>query len=145
MALFKPLVGGRESLATTELHEGYVYFCDDGSLFFDYRDEYGVLQRKQINAKDAETLFGATLSHELTDSEFEIPSGAAVMQALTKYGVQSDWQQSDDTQSDYIKNKPTIATDDEIIKMLIDTDMFPVVTDSDGSILADENGDILLW
>lgn len=38
-----------------------------------------------------------------------------------------------------------IATDDEIIEMLMDTDMFPVVTDSDGSMLANENGDILLW
>ena len=58
---------------------------------------------------------------------------------------QSDWNQTDETAIDYIKNKPEIATDDEIIEMLTQEDMFPVVTDSDGSILADENGDILLW
>lgn len=38
-----------------------------------------------------------------------------------------------------------IATDDEIIALLTQEDMFPVVTDSDGSILADENDNILLW
>lgn len=85
MALFKPLVGGKERLNNTELHEGYVYFCDDGSLFFDYKDEHGVLQRKQINAKDAETLFGATLVNKLTNSELEIPTGAAVMHALENF------------------------------------------------------------
>ena len=38
-----------------------------------------------------------------------------------------------------------IATDDEIVEMLMQLDTFPVVTDSDGAILADENDNILLW
>lgn len=38
-----------------------------------------------------------------------------------------------------------IATDDEIIEMLAQADVLPVVTDADGSILADENENILLW
>lgn len=38
-----------------------------------------------------------------------------------------------------------IATDDEVIELLMQEDMFPVVMDSDGSILADENENILLW
>jgi hypothetical protein len=29
--------------------------------------------------------------------------------------------------------------------MLMQEDMFPVVTDSDGAMLSDENGNILLW
>lgn len=37
------------------------------------------------------------------------------------------------------------ATDDEIIEMLTELDMIPVVTDSDGAILADESSNILLW
>lgn len=62
MALWKPLRGGRASLNSTEKHDGYVYFCvDDGSLFFDYTDADGVLQRRQINAKEAETLAGVSL------------------------------------------------------------------------------------
>lgn len=57
----------------------------------------------------------------------------------------ADWSQTDETAVDFIKNKPEIATDDEIIEMLTQEDMFPVVTDSDGAILADESDNILLW
>ena len=39
----------------------------------------------------------------------------------------------------------TMATDDEIIDLLIETDMLSAVTDFDGFVLADENGSILLW
>lgn len=42
-------------------------------------------------------------------------------------------------------DKTDIATDDEIINMLIQEDMFMAVTDSDGSYLSDESGNILLW
>ena len=38
-----------------------------------------------------------------------------------------------------------IATDDEIIEMLAQEDVLPAVIDADGSILADENENILLW
>ena len=62
MALWKPFRGSRLTLDTVEKHDGYVYFCtDDGSLFFDYVGSDGNLQRKQINAKDAETLTGMSL------------------------------------------------------------------------------------
>jgi hypothetical protein len=62
MALWKPFRGNRTGLDSVEKHDGYVYFCvDDGSLFFDYTDADGNLQRKQINAKDAETLMGMSL------------------------------------------------------------------------------------
>jgi hypothetical protein len=42
-------------------------------------------------------------------------------------------------------NKPEIATDEEIIDMFIEEDILPAVKDSDGSILTDEHGNILLW
>ena len=62
MALWKPYRGSRADLDAVEKHDGYVYFCtDDGSLFFDYTDADDVLQRKQISAKDAETLTGKTI------------------------------------------------------------------------------------
>ena len=57
---------------------------------------------------------------------------------------QGDWDQNDETQADFIKNKPDIATDEEIIELLMEEDLFPVVTDSDGSILSTE-GNIILW
>lgn len=49
----------------------------------------------------------------------------------------------DTSVSEQINN--AIATDDEIIEMLTELDMIPVVTDSDGAILADESNNILLW
>lgn len=38
-----------------------------------------------------------------------------------------------------------IATDDEVIDMLAQEDMLPVVVDTDGGILSDENKNVLLW
>lgn len=51
MALWKPFRGKRSDLDSVEKHDGWIYFTtDDASLFFDYVDANGVLQRKQINA-----------------------------------------------------------------------------------------------
>lgn len=62
MALWKPFRGSRADLDSVEKHDGYVYFCtDDGSLFFDYTDADGVLQRKQISAQNAESSLGISL------------------------------------------------------------------------------------
>lgn len=43
-----------------------------------------------------------------------------------------------------LEDKPEIATDDEIIEMLMEVDMLPVVADADGSLLSDGDN-ILLW
>lgn len=106
MALFKVLKGNRSALSAQALHDGYAYFCvDDGSFHIDVTDSEGVLQRKQVNAKDAETLTGMTLEEiqksiswdELNDRPFghypeivvewdnEITSGSIVLD----YGVDS--------------------------------------------------------
>jgi hypothetical protein len=42
-------------------------------------------------------------------------------------------------------DRSEIATDEEIIAMLAQDDVLPAVADVDGSILADENENILLW
>lgn len=69
MALFKSLRGKRENLPSSKT-DGYAYFCtDDGTFWIDYTDENGVVQRKQINAKDAETIMGHTV-------EIDVPSNA---------------------------------------------------------------------
>lgn len=60
-----------------------------------------------------------------------------------KYYVDRQIQQVSRGVQEYF-NDITVE-DEEIIEMLIQEDMLPVVTDSDGSILSDENGDILLW
>lgn len=76
-------MGNRTALDAVEKHAGYVYFCtDDGTLHFDFEDADGVLQRKQISAKDAETLMGASLATILNSSDLEIPTSKAVLDAL---------------------------------------------------------------
>lgn len=59
--------------------------------------------------------------------------------------VQSDWNQTDESKIDFIKNKPLETTSEEIIELLIAEDLLMTVTDSDGSFLSDENDNILLW
>ena len=57
MALFKPMMGNSSVLALQKKQAGYAWFCvDDGSFHIDYVDADGNLQRKQLNAKEAETL-----------------------------------------------------------------------------------------
>jgi hypothetical protein len=76
-------------LDAVEKHDGYVYFCvDDATLFFDYTDADGNLQRKQINSKDAETLVGKTLE-----------------ELKAEFSSQSDWNQNDSNALNYVKNR----------------------------------------
>lgn len=83
MALWKPFRGNRADLDAVEKHDGYIYFCtDDGSLFFDYTDAEGNLQRKQISAKDAETLSGLSLD-EIKESIQEQLNNKTQVQIIT--------------------------------------------------------------
>ena len=82
MSLFKAFKGNRAALDTVEKHSGYVYFCvDDGSLFFDYTDAEGNLQRKQINAKEAESLVGFNPSDYLAIDQLDNAITSALTQA----------------------------------------------------------------
>ena len=91
MSLFKPFMGTRANLDAVEKHAGYAYFCtDDGSFHIDYIDAEGVLQRKQINAKEAEALIGYSIVTALADSDVEIPTSSAVLNVLTNYVKMSD-------------------------------------------------------
>lgn len=110
MALFKVSKGLKANLPPTKT-EGYCWYTTDDSLFYiDYKDENGTLQRKALNAKDAETLTGASLSTILKSSDVEIPTSKAVLDALNakldKADAGSDWNQNDDTKPDYVKNRP---------------------------------------
>ena len=82
MALFKISKGLKANLPSTKT-EGYCYYTTDDSLFYiDYKDSNGTLQRKAINAQDAETLTGASLATILNSSDIEIPTSKAVLDAL---------------------------------------------------------------
>ena len=48
---------------------------------------------------------------------------------------QPDWNQNDETTADYIKNKPLIATDDDVLDFLVDIEAIIPVTNLRGEIL----------
>lgn len=82
MALFKILKGNEANLPSI-MTDGWAYFCTDTSNFFiDYADNDGTLYRAQLNAKDTETLMGASLATILNNNELEIPTSSAVFRAL---------------------------------------------------------------
>ena len=56
--------------------------------------------------------------------------------------VQSDWNQNDSSSKDYIKNKPAIATDDDVMDFLAGMEMITPVTNSDGEILISSSNEI---
>ena len=74
----------------------------------------------------------------------DVPVATQISDAINNNIKQSDWNQMDSGAIDFIKNKPGEATDDEIAEYMAILDMFPVISDTDGFILTDENNAILL-
>lgn len=83
MALFKPFMGNRASLDSVAKHAGYVYLCvDDGSFHLDFLDAEGNVQRRQINADEANKLVGYDISTSLNATDTQIPTSQAVLTAI---------------------------------------------------------------
>lgn len=105
MAFFKILRGNRDSLDSTPKNDGYAYFCiDDGTFHIDYVDKDSVLQRKQINANEAEKLIGYNVSTVLNSDDTEIPTSNSVIE----YVIDS---------SDSVLTASKAYTDEEIAKV----------------------------
>lgn len=62
--------------------------------------------------------------------------------SLSGGGIQSDWNQNNATQPDYIKNKPSIATNDDTMDFLAETGMITPVANSNGEILTSPSNEI---
>lgn len=77
--LFKILHGDASRISTniTPYHEGYCYVTHNGDFYVDMNDE-----RVKLNAKDAETLCGASLATILSNTDLEIPTSNAVLSAI---------------------------------------------------------------
>lgn len=56
--------------------------------------------------------------------------------------IQSDWNQNDETQPDYIKNRPLIATNDDILNFLVDIGAVVPITNLAGEILISSSDEI---
>ena len=108
MSLFKVLRGDSSRISTdvTPFHDGYAYFTpDDGSFYIDINTgttEAPNNQRIKLNAKDAETITGATLATILSSSDIEIPTSKAVLTALAAKANASDM----DSKQDKISGTP---------------------------------------
>lgn len=77
--LFKILHGDASRISTniTPYHEGYCYVTHDGDFYVDMNNE-----RVKLNAKDAETIMGASLATILSNTDLEIPTSSAVHSAI---------------------------------------------------------------
>ena len=67
----------------------------------------------------------------------------ADIEDLKPLDVQADWKQTDDTQVDYIKNKPYEETSDDALDLLAEMGVLEATTNEEGFILTDENNNIL--
>ncbi len=87
--LFKILHGDPSniSLEVTPFHEGWAYVTHDGFFYIDLNvgtEESPDNQRLKINANEAEKLLGYDIATVLNDSDIEIPTSRAVLDALTQ-------------------------------------------------------------
>ena len=100
MALFKSLRGKRSNLPSAKT-DGYAYFCtDDGTFHIDYMDDSGVVQRKQINAKDAETVNGHIIESDVpADAQFTDTTYNPVTESEDGLMTSSDKQKLNSIQS----------------------------------------------
>lgn len=74
-----------------------------------------------------------SMPKKISDLEQDIPQ------------VQPDWNQTDSSKLDHIKNKPTTEdTESIVMDTLVALDIAPVIQDADGSVLADGDGAILV-
>lgn len=55
---------------------------------------------------------------------------------------QSDWNQNDETAHDYVKNRPLVATNDDILNFLVDIVAIVPITNFAGEILISPSNEI---
>ena len=73
----------------------------------------------------------------------KIGDGTTKINDLPFIDIQADWNQSDSTRTDFIKNKPVEMTKDDAFNMLVELSVIVPVVNEDGAIYTDENGAIL--
>ena len=73
---------------------------------------------------------------------WDIDKGTYVESELPQNSVQSDWNQNDETKADYIKNKPSIATNDDAMDLLAEIGIITPITNSNGEILTSSSNEI---
>ena len=142
--LFKILHGDTSRISTdiTPFHEGYCYVTHDGYMYIDMNvgtSDMPSNNRVKLNAQEAEKLTGYDIATILNSSEVEIPTSAAVLNAINNLT-------SDDLGIYVQATEPTDAEDGAIwIDTANDPEYImphvPTVTEADnGKVLMVVNG-----
>ena len=98
--------------------ENMIYFVkNDSSSTNDYYDEYVWISSSNTFEKIGSTLIDGSVT-------------------------QPDWNQNDNTQPDYIKNRPSIATNDDALDLLVGIGAITPITNLSGEILISSSDEI---
>ena len=98
--------------------ENKIYFVkSDSSSSNNYYDEYVWISSSNAFEKIGSTLIDGSVT-------------------------QPDWNQNDNTQPDYIKNRPLIATDDDALDLLVGIGAITPITNLSGEILISSSDEI---
>ena len=98
--------------------ENMIYFVkSDSSSSNNYYDEYVWISSSNTFEKIGSTLIDGSVT-------------------------QPDWNQNDNTQPDYIKNRPLIATDDDALDLLVGIGAITPITNLSGEILISSSDEI---
>lgn len=73
---------------------------------------------------------------------WDTDKGSYVESEIPQNSVQSDWNQNNETKADYIKNKPSIATNDDAMDFLAEIGIIEPITNSNGEILISPSNEI---
>ena len=68
--------------------------------------------------------------------------GVTNVNELPFISLQADWNQSDETKIDFIKNNPIEETEDDALVMLTEMGILDPIQDEENNILTDEDGNI---
>ena len=101
--------------------------------------------KEDMNTIDLQNVPIGSKCHIINDDKWYMLNSERKWKAMPLSGegvVQSDWDQNDDTQPDYIKNKPSIATDDDTMDFLAEMGMITPVANSNGEILTSSSNEI---
>lgn len=88
--LFKILHGDDSKLNDVPFHEGHCYVTHSGFLYVDLNvgtKESPSNQRVKLNANQAESLIGYSISQLMNSTNSEIPTSKAVINKLKDYAI----------------------------------------------------------
>ncbi len=85
---------------------------------------------------------------DVDEVELPTPEGGTavfVSRHLIQNQKQSDWNQTDETRADFIRNKPAFATAEDVAAMLACAGVIAPVADGNNRLLTDSEHNFYIW